>query len=371
MSQIKSRDQIIVKTSILSIFVNAFLAVFKVIIGLAANSIAVILDAVNNISDGLSSIITIVGTKLAGMSPNKKHPLGYGRMEYLSSLVVAAIVFYAGITSVVESVKKIIHPEKATYTRVALIIIAVAVLAKFFLGIYVKNTGKKISSAALVASGSEAFFDGIVSASVLASALIYTLTGISLEAYVGVLIGLMIIKSGLELIIETLNDILGKRADAETTKELKSFIAEDPEIRGAYDLIIHNYGPDRNIASVHVEVPDTMTIAQMDELTRRIEQRVYQEKGIVLVAIGVYAYNTKNDEAAKMRDQVSETILKHDWALQMHGFYVNFKEKTMRFDVVMNFGIDMKEGKEEIINEVSKLYPDFKVNVTIDLDITD
>ena len=112
MSQIKSRDQIIVKTSILSIFVNAFLAVFKVIIGLAANSIAVILDAVNNISDGLSSIITIVGTKLAGMSPNKKHPLGYGRMEYLSSLVVAAIVFYAGITSVVESVKKIIHPER-------------------------------------------------------------------------------------------------------------------------------------------------------------------------------------------------------------------------------------------------------------------
>ena len=192
-----SRDQVIIRTSIIGIMTNVFLAAFKAFVGIVSHSIAVTLDAVNNLSDALSSIITIVGTKLAGKRPDKKHPLGHGRVEYLSAMIVSGIVLYAGITSAVESVKKIIHPEKAEYSTVSLIIIAVAIAVKLILGKYVKTQGEKVNSGSLVASGSDATFDAILSASVLASAIIFLATGISLEAWVGVVIAVFIIRSGI------------------------------------------------------------------------------------------------------------------------------------------------------------------------------
>src|SRR3712207_195186 len=215
----ENREKAIVKTSIIGVVVNIFLAIFKVVIGITSRSIAVTLDAVNNISDALSSVITIIGTKLGAKKPNKRHPLGYGRIEYLSSMIVAAIVLYAGITSLVESVKKIITPEEADYSIVSLIIIVVAIFVKLILGQYVKKQGKKHNSVALVASGSEALFDAILSASVFASAIIYLVWSISLEAYVGFIISIIIIKAGVEMMIETLNDILGKRNSKEERSE--------------------------------------------------------------------------------------------------------------------------------------------------------
>ena len=208
-----NREKVIVRTSVAGILTNVLLAAFKAVIGVLSHSIAVTLDAVNNLSDALSSVITIIGAKLAGKSPDKKHPLGYGRIEYLSSMIVSAIVLYAGITSLTESVKKIIHPENADYSVISLVIIAVAIAAKLVLGSYVKKQGKKVNSSALVASGSDASFDAILSASVLGSAILFLLTGISLEAYVGVVIAIVIIKAGIEMMIDTLNDILGQRAD--------------------------------------------------------------------------------------------------------------------------------------------------------------
>ena len=184
----KNRDAVIVRTSVIGIIANIFLAAFKAAVGILSNSIAVVLDAVNNLSDVLSSVVTIAGTKLAGKKPDKKHPLGYGRVEYLSAMIVAAIVLYAGITSLVESIKKIINPETPDYSAVSLIIIGSAVFVKIFLGIYVKKKGQSVNSGSLIASGSDALFDAILSASVLVSAIIFMLTGISLEAYVGVLI---------------------------------------------------------------------------------------------------------------------------------------------------------------------------------------
>ena len=213
-----TREKAIVKTSIIGVVTNVLLAVFKAIVGMVSHSIAVTLDAVNNLSDALSSVITIVGAKLGAKKPNKKHPLGYGRIEYLSSMLVAAIVLYAGITSLVESVKKIISPETPDYSTVSLIIIAVAIVVKLVLGQYVKKQGKKHNSGALVASGSDALFDAVLSASVLASAAVYLIWHISLEAYVGVIIAVIIIKAGVEMMIETLNDILGKRSDREDVK---------------------------------------------------------------------------------------------------------------------------------------------------------
>ena len=250
---VADRDRLIVRTSIIGIITNVFLAAFKVAIGLLSHSIAVVLDAVNNLSDALSSLITIIGTKLSAKLPDKKHPLGYGRIEYLTALVVAAIVLYAGATSLVESVKKIIHPETADYSVVSLVIIAVAGVVKLLLGRYVKAQGKKANSAALEASGADASFDAVLSASVLLSAIIFLIWGVSLEAWVGVVISGFIIKSGIEMITETLDDILGKRADAELTGKIRSSVLEEDEVRGVYDIIVNNYGPNKNTCSLHVE----------------------------------------------------------------------------------------------------------------------
>lgn len=363
-----NREKAIVKTSVIGIVTNVFLAAFKAAIGIISNSIAVTLDAVNNLSDALSSVVTIIGAKLGSKKPNKKHPLGYGRIEYLSSMIVAAIVLYAGITSMSESVKKIIAPETADYSTIALVIISVAIVVKLILGQYVKKQGKKYNSGALVASGSDALFDAIVSASVLASAIIYLIWGISLEAYVGVIISVLIIKAGIEMMIDTVNDILGKRTDREESEHIKSLICEDPEVRGAYDLILFNLGPDKNYGSVHVEVPDTMTADDIDKLTRRVEAKIYKETGIILTGIGVYSYNTSGDESANIRNTVQETVLSHEWALQMHGFYLDTENKTMRFDVIISFDIDSAEALQILTDEVQKLYPDYSLLIVPDID---
>ena len=362
------REKAIVKTSIVGVITNVLLAAFKAAVVFISNSIAVTLDAVNNLSDALSSVVTIIGAKLGAKQPDKKHPLGYGRIEYLSSMVVAAIVLYAGITSMVESVKKIIHPEAADYSAVSLIILAVAIVVKLILGQYVKKQGEKHNSGALVASGSDALFDAVLSASVLLSAIIYLIWHISLEAYVGVVISIMIIKAGFEMMSETLDDILGKRGDKEEVSKIKRLICEESEVRGAYDLIMYNYGPNKNYASVHIELPDTMTVEEVDRLTRRIQMKVYRESGVILTGIGVYSYNTSDDEAAKLRNDVQKTVLAHDWALQMHGFYADSESKNMRFDVVLSFDIDKNEATNIITKEIQGKYPDYTLQIVPDID---
>ncbi|MBQ4308408.1 MAG: cation transporter [Lachnospiraceae bacterium] len=368
---LESRDRIIVRTSVIGILANVFLAAFKAVIGLLSNSIAVVLDAVNNLSDALSSVITIVGTKLAGKRPDKKHPLGYGRIEYLSAMIVSAIVLYAGITSLVESIKKIIHPETPDYSRVSLIIIAAAVIVKIILGRFVKARGEKAGSQALVASGKDATFDAALSASVLASAVIFLATGVSIEAFVGAVIAVIIIKSGIEMMIETLNDILGQRADADTVREIRGILTELPEVRGAYDLIIYNFGPNRDYASVHLELPDTMTAEEIDRLTRSAQIEVFQRTGVILTGVSVYSYNTSNDEAALVRESVRNAVMAHDWALQMHGFYADAEAKTMRFDVVIGFEIGTQEALAQLYAEVGALYPDWQIMIVPDVDVAD
>ena len=365
-----SRDKVIIRTSIIGILANVLLAAFKAAVGIASNSIAVVLDAVNNLSDALSSIITIVGTKLAGKLPDKKHPLGYGRIEYISAMIVSGIVLYAGITSAVESVKKIIHPEKPEYSVISLVIIAVAVVVKIVLGRYVKAKGEEVNSGSLVASGSDAMFDAILSASVLACAIIFMITGISLEAFVGAVISVIIIKSGVEMMIETLNEILGVRADEETTDRIKELLTGEDEVQGAYDLIMFNYGPDKNLASVHLELPDNMSVREVDRLTRKLERKVYKETGVVLVAVGVYSYNTGDDEAARIQKDVRERVLAHDWAVQLHGFYVDVETKEMTFDVVISFDISPREALSVLYEEMKKAYPDYKIVIAPDVDVS-
>ena len=367
-----TREKVIVRTSVIGIAANVLLTAFKAAVGLAANSIAVVLDAVNNLTDALSSVITIIGAKLGGKAPDKEHPLGHGRYEYLSALVIAAIVLYAGITALVESVKKIIEPEAADYSTVALVIIAAAVIVKIILGRYVSARGRQVNSGSLVASGKDALFDAVLSASVLAAALIYLTTGIGLEAYVGVAISIVIIKAGFEMLRETLDDILGKRPDPEVSRGIKRTVCADPEVLGAYDLLMESYGPNLTVASIHVEVADTMTALQIDELTRRLQQAVMSEHGIALATVGIYARNTSSDAVREMRSRITRTVAAHDGVIQIHGFFVNENARTCSFDVVLDFAVpDGDALYRTICDEVQALYPDYTFLITNDRDVSD
>lgn len=370
MNEHQDREKIIIRTSIIGIAVNLVLAAFKAAVGLLSNSIAVVLDAVNNLSDAMSSIITIIGAKLAGKRADKDHPMGHGRSEYLSALVVAGIVIYAGITSLIESVLKIINPVQAHYTRTALVIIAVAVITKILLGRYVKNKGEQTGSGALVASGTDALSDAAISAGVLITALIDAVKGVSLEAYMGVIISGFIIKAGAEMLSSTVSDILGRRVDVEVSKKIKAIVTREPSVLGAYDLFVHNYGPEREYASIHIELPDSMTVRQVDLLTRKLTEEVYRETGVVLTCVGVYARDT-DLKAEHMRMEIEDIVLPHEWALQMHGFIVDEEKKNIRFDVVMSFDMPHSEGIKILSDEIRAKYPEYSLNIVADVDITD
>ena len=369
MSEQVSRDRIIVRTSVIGILANVFLAAFKAVIGFTSNSIAIVMDAVNNLSDAASSVITIVGTKLAGKEPDKKHPFGYGRIEYLSAMVISLLVLYAGVTAFVESVKKIIHPDTPDYSAAALIIVAVAVLIKIILGFYVRKTGEKVNSDSLINSGKDATMDAIISASTLVAAGIYLIFHISLEAWLGAVIAAVIIKSGIEMLRETLSKILGERADEQLAKDIKATINSYPQISGAYDLVLHNYGPESYNGSVHIEVPDTLSADDLDKLIRKVTVDVLQKHDVILTAIGVYSYNTKDANAIAIRDKVAQIVKAEPHVLEMHGFYLDQVEKTIRFDVVVSFDAESrKQLYQNIYEKVHRKYPEYTLQIAMDLD---
>ena len=367
-----SRERVVIKTSIISIVSNIVLAGFKAFVGFLANSIAIISDGVNNLSDALSSIITIVGTKLAGKAPDREHPYGHGRIEYITSLVVSVIVLYAGITALVESVKKIIHPEVADYSTITLVILIVGIIVKFILGMYVKKKGKDVNSDSLVASGSDAFNDAILSISVLASAIIYMIFNISLEAYVGVLLSIFIIKTGIELIKESVDNMLGVRVESNLAKSIKKEIIKEKDVQGAYDLVLNDYGPDKYLGSIHIEVADTLSVADIDKISRRITKAILEKYGVVLHTIGVYSVNTKDKKIIEDRKEITKIVFSHKGILQMHGFYLDEKEKIISFDIIIDFKVNNREEVyKEIYDEVQNKYKDYKLDITLDIDVSD
>ena len=372
MNEQASRDSIIIRTSVIGILANIALAAFKAVVGLSSNSIAIVMDAVNNLSDAASSVITIVGTKLAGREPDKKHPFGYGRIEYLSATIISLLVLYAGITAFTESVKKIIHPDTPDYGAAALIIVAAAVVVKLLLGRYVKGIGEKVNSDSLKGSGEDATLDSVISASTLVAAAIYLFFHVSLEAWLGAVIAVVIIKSGVEMLRDTLSKILGERVDAQFAADMKATIRNNPEVRGAYDLILHDYGPDLYNGSVHIEVPDTMTADELDRLNRKITREVYDKHGVALTAISVYSYNPKDPEAAEVRNRVSKIVTADPYVREMHGFYMDKIEKRMRFDVVVSFDAeDRNKVYREVCEKVQREFPDYKLLIAMDADFSE
>lgn len=362
-----TRQDKIVKTSIIGIIVNLILVAFKATIGILVNSIAITLDAVNNLTDALSSIITIIGTKLAGKAPDKAHPYGYGRIEYFSSVIISAIVLWAGITALMESWPKIFNPDVTSYTTVSLVIIAVAVAVKFALGKYVKNVGESINSQALVASGSDAFFDAILSLSTLIAAIISIFFHISLEGILGVIISIVIIKASIDMLRETVDSMIGERVDSELSRKIKESICEIPGVYGAYDLTLHNYGPESMQGSVHVEVDDSLSALEIHALTRQISVKIYEEFSIILT-VGIYA---RNDKYSYIRDELYNIASEYEEILEIHGFIVYEDKNLITFDIIVDFDADREMVKKEVLSKIKAKYPEFEYILIDDYDVSD
>ena len=362
-----TRQEKIIKTSIIGIVVNLILVAFKAFVGIVTNSIAIILDAVNNLTDALSSIITIIGAKLANRPPDKNHPYGYGRIEYFSSVIIAVIVLWAGITAFMESWPKIFTPDVTNYSTVSLVIIAVAIVVKLALGRYVKSVGEDINSQALVASGSDALFDSILSLSTLVAALISIFFHISLEGILGVIISIVIIKASIDMIRETLDSMIGARVDSELSKKIKDSICELPEVYGAYDLSLHNYGPEEMQGSVHVEVDDSLTALKIHNLTRQISIKIYNEFSIILT-VGIYARNNKFDD---IRNDLYEIASKYEEIIEIHGFIVYETQNLITFDMIVDFDADREKVKSRILKEIKQKHPQYTYQVIDDYDVSD
>ena len=366
-----NREKEIVKVSLKGILVNVVLVVFKAFVGFLANSIAVILDAVNNLSDALSSIITIIGTKIAGKSADKKHPYGHGRVEYITSSIIAIIVLVAGVTSLKESIEKIIDPGETDFKVYSVVIIAAAVATKILLGLYFRKKGKALNSSSLATSGTDALFDAILSAATLISAIIAMIWKINVEGFLGVGISVFILKAGIEVMREAISDLIGVRIDAKLSEGIKGEITSFSEVHGAYDLILHTYGPEQLIGSVHVEVDDDLTAREIDTLTRRITADVYRKFGVILT-VGIYATNNSDDVSATIRRYAEERVAEMPQILQMHGFYMEHNAKVVSLDVIVDFKEqDPKAVATAVREALETQFPEYKFYVNLDRDFSD
>ncbi|MBQ7222847.1 MAG: cation transporter [Bacteroidales bacterium] len=361
-----SRSSQIVKTSIIGIITNVLLAGFKALVGTLANSIAIVMDAINNLSDALSSVITIIGTKLAQKPADRKHPYGHGRIEYFSAMIIAVIVLSAGITSLIESVKKIIEPTTPSYTATTLTVIIVAIVVKLVLGSYVKKRGKELNSDALFASGSDALFDAVITLSTLVSAGIMLLWNVSLDGILGTLISIIIIKAGIEMLSSPVGELLGARVSPDLVSEIKKEIMALDEVHGVYDIILHNYGPNIMIGSLHISVNDTLTAHEIHGLTRRISVMMYQNHNIIMT-VGIYAIATGENKQKEMQSLVLRTLGAHKDIVQVHGFYYSENENTITVDVIPDYSVhDEAAFCKELLEELQSLLPDKTINIVID-----
>ena len=361
-----TRSRQIIRTSVIGIITNVLLAGFKALVGLLAHSVAIVLDAVNNLSDALSSVITIIGTKLSERPADKEHPFGYGRVEYFTAIIISSIVLTTGITSLVESVKKIINPTQPDYTTITLIVIIAAIVTKLVLGWYVRKQGQKLESDALIASGSDALFDAVITLATLISAGIMLIWNVSLDGYLGVLISAVIIKAGIEMLSSPITQLLGASVSAELTRQIKSEILEQEGVQGVYDIIVHGYGPNLSIGSLHISVPDTMDAHQIHGLTRKISEMMMSRHGIVMT-VGIYAIATGNNRHAELQKEVVQTLSQQEHVIQVHGFYYYESENCVSVDVVPDMTVTDDQAFINLLTEKLKpILKDLQISIVID-----
>ena len=360
------RNKKIIRVSIVGILANVLLAAFKALVGLLSGAIAILMDAVNNLSDALSSVITIVGTKLSARPADQKHPFGHGRVEYLSAIVISLIVIAAGVTSLVESVKKIINPTTPSYTTLTLVVIIVAIAVKLVLGMFVKGQGKALKSDALIASGADALFDAIVTLSTLVSAGIMLIWNINLDGIFGTIISLVIVKAGVEMLASPLGELLGTRISPEFAQQLKDKALSFDGVYGVYDIIVNNYGPNTLIGSLHISVAENATARELHLLTRSMSEAFYRDFGIIMT-IGIYAVYTGDTPMARLQKAVVQASNDHPGVAQAHAFYYYAEKNLITIDLVPDESVKDIQAFADTMNQfLHEQFPEHKFSVVVD-----
>lgn len=362
----ESREGIIASTSALGIFVNLFVAIFKVVVGALASSIAIISEGVNNASDALTSVLTLVGSKLAGKHPDEKHPFGYGRIEYLTSLIISVLILITGVETLTNSVKLIFHPTELKISYISLAVVAVSAVIKFFLGIYTMKMGKKADSTALEAVGIDCRNDSFISVVTIVSALIFIIFHFSIDAYVGVLTSLFILKAGIEVLKDTIADLLGRPGEEELAKKLYNEIRSTDGILGAADMMLHNYGPDYYSGSVNVEIDHDKTVGDIYQFLHALQLHIMREYNVVMV-FGVYAVDKDHEDVKVIRKRVAEYVKATEHVKSFHAIYLEPDTDNIYCDLVVSYKLRDWDGlREDFLKYMKNLYPDNEIVLTIE-----
>lgn len=362
----ESREGIITTTSALGIIVNLVVASAKVIFGLIAHSVAIVSEGVNNAGDVLSSALTLVGTKLAGKHPDEKHPFGYGRLEYLTGLIVAVIILLSGYEVIKSSIERIISGETPSMDWVSLIIVAVTAVIKLALGTYTQKMGKKAESSTLEAVGVDCKNDVLVSIATIVSALVFILFGWNIDAYVGIIIGLLIIKAAFEIVSDTVGDLLGKAGDEELANALYKKIRATDGIIGAVDMMLHNYGPDRYSGSVNIEIDHAMSVGEMYQFVHQLQLDIMHEYNVVMV-FGIYAVDNDNEEIREVRKTITSFIRAQEFVKSYHAVYLENGTDNLYCDLIVDHKLrDWDAMEEEFLSYMKEKYPSKNVILTLE-----
>jgi len=359
---------------IVGIILNLILFATKLFIGIVSNSIALTADAFNNLSDVASSVITILGFKLASKPPDKEHPFGHGRLEYISGLIVSFMVMLVGFEFIKTSFYKIIHPSKVIFNLIPFILLLLSIGLKLWMSRFNKTLGESIKSSALEASSTDALSDVISSSCVALSLLLSIWIDLPIDGYIGILVSFIIIYAGYSLIKKTMNPLLGEAPDKELVKGLKEKLLSFEYITGAHDLVIHNYGPGRCMASIHAEVPCDISIVKIHEIIDRAEKEISEEFSIYLV-IHMDPINTTDEEVKASRLELLGVLKSFSIIKSIHDFRIvgEGDHKNLIFDIVIDFNPKFSECDElkledDINQELKKSYPYYNAVMTIDRD---
>ena len=364
------RERYGVLSGAVGIACNVFLFLLKVVIGLVTGSISIAADAFNNLSDGLSCLISIVGFKLSGKAPDAKHPFGYGRTEYIAGLAVSFIIVLVGFEFFKTSIGRILHPEPVAFSLVLVVILAVSMLVKLWMGAFNVQIGRRIDSPVLMAAGQDSRNDVITTGVVILGMVAGQFTTLPVDGYIGVLVAAFIIWAGFGIARDTVAPLLGEAADPEIAKNIEKLVMESEYIVGVHDLIVHNYGAGRWLASLHAEVPSDSDFVAVHEVIDEAEKRVWQRTGVYLV-IHMDPIDVNNEHVAALREQVDAVLHEIDENLSMHDFRVvdGARQINLIFDVVVPFSYN-NEAKRELMmtirNKLKEL--DWRYNPVVTFD---
>lgn len=361
-----TREGTVVAVSALGILLNVALAGVKIIIGATASSIAILSEGVNNATDSVTALMAIIGAKVSGRHPTEKHPFGFGRIEYLTSLIISVLIIVTGIELIKSSVQRIFHPEEMTVSYVALMIIAISAIAKYLLGSYTLREGKRVDSGALTAVGTENRNDSFISAVTILSALVFLIFHVSIDAYVGVLMALIVLKAGFDVLKDTLSDLLGQAGKKDLADKLYAVIRAEPIVLNAADMMLHNYGPDAYSGSVNIEIDHAKTLGEIYARIHALQLKILREYRITMV-FGMYAVDHDHEEMREIRAHIAAFVRDHEHVLSYHALYIDPATQDLYCDLAVDYDLRDWDGlRRDFTDYMAKHCPDHPLRLVIE-----